>query len=90
MDYKSLNNSVRYSGDDPIISTTGKASRELFEISESSGKDHKYDFLIVDNNEAHETVGGMTTVEFGLELVKVALSCGYSSAITVFYFHMLR
>ena len=29
---------VKYSGDDPIISTTGKASRELFEIRED---DHK-------------------------------------------------
>lgn len=34
-------------GEDPIISTTGKASRELFEIREADGKSHKYDFLTV-------------------------------------------
>ncbi len=35
------------SGDDSIISTTGKASRELFEIREAKGQSHKYDFLTV-------------------------------------------
>lgn len=35
------------SGEDPIISTTGKASRELFEIREANGQSHKYDFLTV-------------------------------------------
>lgn len=34
-------------GDDPVISTTGKASRELFEIREGKGQDHKRDFLTV-------------------------------------------
>lgn len=38
---------VRVSGDDPIISTTGKASRELFEIREAQKQAHKYDFLTV-------------------------------------------
>ncbi len=38
---------VRFSGDDPIISTTGKASRELFEIRERSGESHGRDFLTV-------------------------------------------
>lgn len=33
--------------DDPIISTTGKASRELFEIREKNNQSHKYDFLTV-------------------------------------------
>ncbi|MBR5340079.1 MAG: phosphonopyruvate decarboxylase [Lachnospiraceae bacterium] len=32
---------------DPIVSTTGKASRELFEIREANGQSHKYDFLTV-------------------------------------------
>ena len=32
---------------DPIISTTGKASRELFEIRESNGQGHQFDFLTV-------------------------------------------
>ncbi|MBO6293694.1 MAG: phosphonopyruvate decarboxylase [Selenomonas sp.] len=35
------------SGEDPIISTTGKASRELFEIREANNQSHKYDFLTV-------------------------------------------
>lgn len=38
---------VKISGTDPIISTTGKASRELFEIREANGQSHKYDFLTV-------------------------------------------
>lgn len=38
---------VEASGEDPIISTTGKASRELFEIREANGQSHKYDFLTV-------------------------------------------
>ena len=38
---------VKASGEDPIISTTGKASRELFEIREANGQSHKYDFLTV-------------------------------------------
>lgn len=127
---------VKVSADDPIISTTGKASRELFEIRERNGQDHKRDFLtvgsmghassialgvainkpnnkiwcidgdgaalmhmgalavignispnnlvhIVINNGAHETVGGMPTVASGIEMAKVALSCGYPNALTV-------
>lgn len=38
---------VSVSGDDPIISTTGKTSRELFEIRTSNRQSHKYDFLSV-------------------------------------------
>ena len=38
---------VEVSGEDPIVSTTGKASRELFEIREANGQSHKYDFLTV-------------------------------------------
>lgn len=38
---------VRFSGEDPVISTTGKASRELFEIREQKGQSHQYDFLTV-------------------------------------------
>lgn len=34
-------------GDDMIVSTTGKASRELFEIRERNGQDHGHDFLTV-------------------------------------------
>ena len=38
---------VKFTGKDPIISTTGKASRELFEIRAADGQSHKYDFLTV-------------------------------------------
>ena len=38
---------VSVSGEDPIVSTTGKASRELFETRVANGQSHKYDFLTV-------------------------------------------
>lgn len=38
---------VKVSGEDPIVSTTGKASRELFETRVSNNQSHKYDFLTV-------------------------------------------
>ena len=38
---------VAVSGDDPIVSTTGKASRELFEIREANREGHGRDFLTV-------------------------------------------
>lgn len=38
---------VKISKEDPIISTTGKASRELFEIREKYNQSHQYDFLTV-------------------------------------------
>jgi len=38
---------VEASGDDIIVSTTGKASRELFEIRERNGQTHERDFLTV-------------------------------------------
>lgn len=127
---------VAVSGDAPVISTTGKASRELFEIREANGQSHKYDFLtvgsmghsssialgvafnkpglkvwcidgdgaalmhmgsmaviganspenlvhIVINNGAHETVGGMPTVAGKVDLVGIALACGYKRAVCV-------
>ena len=38
---------VEVAEEDVIVSTTGKASRELFEIREALGMEHKYDFLTV-------------------------------------------
>lgn len=38
---------VHVAGTDPIVSTTGKASRELFEIREQNDQGHRYDFLTV-------------------------------------------
>ncbi len=56
IDYKNDNDMVReeiiehivdVTGEDPIISTTGKTSRELFEIRNGRNQSHKYDFLTV-------------------------------------------
>ena len=133
---------VNASGEDPIISTTGKASRELFETRVANGQSHKYDFLtvgsmghsssiafgvainkpekriwcidgdgavlmhmgsiavlgsykpknlihVVINNGAHETVGGMPTVASNIDLVKIALACGYPNAVCVDNFNDL-
>lgn len=38
---------VQASEKDVVVSTTGKASRELFEIRADNGQEHKYDFLTV-------------------------------------------
>ncbi len=38
---------VNTAGDDVLVSTTGKTSRELFEIRESDGSGHGHDFLTV-------------------------------------------
>lgn len=32
---------IQVSGEDPVVSTTGKASRELFELREAFGQSHK-------------------------------------------------
>lgn len=42
-----LRHIVSVTKEDPIVSTTGKASRELFEIREERGQGHQYDFLTV-------------------------------------------
>lgn len=55
---------VKESGEDPIISTTGKASRELFEIRVANGQSHKYDFLTVGS------MGHSSSVALGVALNK--------------------
>lgn len=52
------------SGADPIISTTGKASRELFEIRAANAQDHKYDFLTVGS------MGHSSSIALGIALNK--------------------
>lgn len=42
-----INHIVDITGEDPIVSTTGKASRELFEIRVERNQSHKFDFLTV-------------------------------------------
>lgn len=51
-------------GEDPIVSTTGKASRELFEIRTATGKSHKYDFLTVGS------MGHSSSIALGIALNK--------------------
>ena len=127
---------LQASGSDPVISTTGKASRELFEARVANNESHKYDFLtvgsmghsssialavainkpgqriwcidgdgallmhmgsmavigsnkpanlihLVINNMSHETVGGMPTVASDIDIVAIALACGYPNAVSV-------
>lgn len=50
------------SGEDPIVSTTGKASRELFEIREAGSQSHRYDFLTVGS------MGHSSSIALGLAL----------------------
>ncbi len=52
------------SGEDPIVSTTGKASRELFEIRVQNGQPHKYDFLTVGS------MGHSSSIALGIALSK--------------------
>lgn len=51
-------------GTDPVVSTTGKASRELFEIRECSGQGHQYDFLTVGS------MGHASSIALGIALHK--------------------
>ena len=53
---------VQASGDDPIVSTTGKASRELFEIREGTSQDHAHDFLTVGS------MGHSSSIALGIAL----------------------
>ena len=55
---------VKVSGEDPIVSTTGKASRELFEIRSANGQEHKYDFLTVGS------MGHSSTIALGIAINK--------------------
>jgi len=73
VEYRNDNNMIREeiirhivdaSGEDPIISTTGKASRELFEIREANGQSHKYDFLTVGS------MGHSSSIALGVALNK--------------------
>ena len=55
---------VDVSGDDPIVATTGKASRELFEIREREKTGHKRDFLTVGS------MGHSSSIALGIALQK--------------------
>lgn len=51
---------IRFTGTDPVISTTGKASRELFEAREEDGEGHGFDFLTVGS------MGHSSSIAFGV------------------------
>ncbi len=55
---------VKASGEDPIVSTTGKASRELFETRVANGQSHKYDFLTVGS------MGHSSSIALGVAITK--------------------
>ena len=55
---------VKVSGKDPVVSTTGKTSRELFEIREEYSQGHKYDFLTVGS------MGHSSSIAFGIAVNK--------------------
>lgn len=73
VEYKNENNMIREeiiqhivaaSDEDPIVSTTGKASRELFETRVANGQNHKYDFLTVGS------MGHSSSIALGVALNK--------------------
>lgn len=55
---------TKVSGADPIVSTTGKASRELFETREARKQGHQYDFLTVGS------MGHSSSIALGIALQK--------------------
>ncbi len=59
-----LSHIITHTGDDPIVSTTGKASRELFELREAAGQDHSRDFLTVGS------MGHASSIALGIALQK--------------------
>ncbi|MBQ9459172.1 MAG: phosphonopyruvate decarboxylase [Oscillospiraceae bacterium] len=57
-----LRHILAVSGDDPIVSTTGKASRELFELREAAHEGHGRDFLTVGS------MGHSSSIALGIAL----------------------
>ncbi len=55
---------VKASGEDPVVSTTGKTSHELFETRVANGQSHKYDFLTVGS------MGHSSSIALGVALNK--------------------
>ena len=53
---------LRVSGDDPVVSTTGKASRELYELRTAQGQRHEHDFLTVGS------MGHSSSIALGIAL----------------------
>jgi len=51
-------------GEDPVVSTTGKASREVYELREAKGQGHGHDFLTVGS------MGHSSSIALGIALQK--------------------
>lgn len=73
VEYKNINKMIREeiiqhivkaTGEDPIVSTTGKPSRELFETRVANGQSHKYDFLTVGS------MGHTSSIALGIAINK--------------------
>ena len=56
---------IKYTGKDPVVSTTGKISRELFEIRERNKDGHDKDFLTVGS------MGHASSIALGIKNKKV-------------------
>lgn len=61
---KVIEHIVKASGEAPIISTTGKISRELFEVRTAYGQSHKYDFMTVGS------MGHCSSIALGIAINK--------------------
>lgn len=61
---EAINSIVTASSKDIIVSTTGKTSRELFEIREAAGQSHIYDFLTVGS------MGHSSSIALGISIQK--------------------
>lgn len=61
---KIIQHIAKVSGEDPIVCTTGKASRELFETRVANGQSHKYDFLTVGS------MGHSSSIALGIAINK--------------------
>ena len=59
-----IRHTAEVSGRDPIVSTTGKASRELFELRAEKDQSHQYDFLTVGS------MGHSSSIALGVALQK--------------------
>ena len=59
---------AKAAGEDPIVSTTGKISRELFEYRTNNGMSHKYDFLTVGS------MGHCSSIALGIAINKPNLT----------------
>ncbi len=59
-----LKHIIGVSGTDTVVSTTGKISREIFEIREARGEGHGYDFLTVGS------MGHASSIALGIALQK--------------------